>query len=113
VKTDARAYQEDVLKRDVKPLNTALFSGQKWVFQQDSAPAHKAKTTQEWLRRHVPAFISAEDWPSESPDLNPLDYKPRAVLEEMACQNCHNNLKSLKRSIVKEAAEIRRRCVLR
>jgi inhibitor of nuclear factor kappa-B kinase subunit alpha len=58
VKTDARMYQEDVLQGVVTPLNTALFSGQKWVFQQDSAPAHKVKTTQEWLRRHVPAFIS-------------------------------------------------------
>jgi inhibitor of nuclear factor kappa-B kinase subunit alpha len=55
----------------MKPLNTTLFSGQKWVFQQDSAPAHKAKTTQEWLRRKALAFISVKDWPSESPDLNP------------------------------------------
>ena len=27
----------------------------------------------EWLRRNVPAFIGAEDWPSGSPDLNPVD----------------------------------------
>jgi inhibitor of nuclear factor kappa-B kinase subunit alpha len=68
-------YQEDVLHGVVKLFNTSLFNGQKWVFQQESAPAHKTKTTQEWLRRHVPAFISAEDWLSGSPDLNPLDYK--------------------------------------
>jgi len=60
VETGARVYQENVLQGVVKPLNTTLFSGQKWVFQQDSAPAHKAKTTEEWLRRHVAAFISAE-----------------------------------------------------
>jgi hypothetical protein len=66
----------------------------------------KAKTTQGWLRRIVPAFISAEDWPSGSPDLNPRDYKLWAVLEDMACQKRHNNLDSLKRSIVKAAAEI-------
>ena len=58
--------------RVVKPLNTTVFSGQKWVFQLDSALAHKAKATQEWLQRNVPAFISVEDWPSGSPDLNPL-----------------------------------------
>jgi len=68
----------------VKPLNITLFNGKKWVFQQDSAPAHKAKMTQEWLRRHIPAFISTEDWPLGSPDLNPLDYKLWAVLENMA-----------------------------
>jgi hypothetical protein len=60
--------------------------------------------TQEWLQRHVPAFISAEDWPSGSPDLNALDYKLWAVLEDMACQKCHNNLDNLKRSFVKAAA---------
>jgi hypothetical protein len=46
----------------------------------------KAKTTQEWLRRNVPAFNSAEDWLSGSPDLNPGDYKLWTVLEDMACQ---------------------------
>jgi len=58
VKTDVRAYQEDVLQGVVKPLNTTVFSGHKWVFQQDSDPAYKAKTTQGWLRgtfRHLSA----------------------------------------------------------
>jgi len=112
VKTGACVYQEDVLQGVVKPLNTTVFSGQKRIYQQDSALAHKVKMTQEWLRRNVPAFISAEDWPSGSPDLNPLDYKLWAVLEDMACQKHHNNLDSLKRSLVKAAAEIPwRRCV--
>jgi hypothetical protein len=66
----------------------------------------KAKTTQEWLRRNFPAFISAEDWPSRSPDLNHRDYKFWVVLEDMACQKRHNNLDSMKRSLVKTAAEI-------
>ena len=56
-------------------LNTTLFIGQEWVFQQDSVPAHKATMTQEWLRRNILAFFSAKNWPSGSPDLNPLDCK--------------------------------------
>jgi inhibitor of nuclear factor kappa-B kinase subunit alpha len=99
-------YQEDVLQGVVKPLNMIVLSGQRWAFQQDSAPAHKAKMTQEWLWRNVPAYINAEVWPSGSPDLNPLDYKLWAVLEDMACRKCHNNLDSLKRSLVKTVAEI-------
>jgi hypothetical protein len=83
-----------------------LFNGQEGVCQQDSAPAHKAKTTQEWQQRNATAFISTEDWSSGSPDLNPMDYKLWAVLEEMICQKRHKNLKSLKRSLVKAAAEI-------
>jgi hypothetical protein len=65
----------------------------------------KAKTTQELLRRNVPAFISAENRPSGSPDLNPQDYKPWVVLED-GLPKAYNNLDSLKRSLVKAAAEI-------
>jgi len=52
-----------------------LFSGQEWVFQQDSVPAQKATTTQEWLRRNLLAFIVAENWPSGRADLKILDNK--------------------------------------
>ena len=99
-------YQEDMLQGVVKPLNLNLFSGQEWVFQQDSATAHNSKTTEEWLRRNILVFVNAENWPSGSPDLNPLDRKLWAVLKDMACQKNHNNLESLKRSYVQAAAEI-------
>lgn len=49
VKTAARNYQRNILEAVVKPLTKTLFKNQLWVFQQDSAPAHKAKTTQAWL----------------------------------------------------------------
>jgi hypothetical protein len=58
------------------------------------------------MLRKVPAFISAEDWPSGSPDLNNPDYKLWVVLEDMVYQKRHNNLDSLKRSLVKAVAEI-------
>jgi hypothetical protein len=45
--TGVRAYQEDVLQGVVKHLNMTFYSGQEWVFQQDSFPAQKAKTNQE------------------------------------------------------------------
>ena len=95
-----------MLQGVVKPLNMSLFIGQEWVFQQDSATAHKAKTTEEWLWRNLLAFVSAENWPAGSPDLKTLDRKLWAVLKDMACQKNHNNLESLKRSYVQAAAEI-------
>jgi hypothetical protein len=61
-----------------------LFSAQEWVFQQVSLPAQKATITQEWRRRNLLAFISAENWLSGSADLKPLDNKLWAVLEDMA-----------------------------
>lgn len=102
VKTKAANYQSDILDGVVKPLNDTLFRGGYWVFQQDSAPAHKARTTQEWLRENVPAFISSQEWPPGSPDLNPLDYAIWADLEAKVCTSKHTNLSSLKRALVRE-----------
>ena len=88
----------------MKPLNTTMFPNQQWTFQRDSAPAHKARTTQEWLRANVPDFISTSDWPSSSPNLNPLDYKLRSELQTMACKKRHPNVDFLKRGLVQAAA---------
>jgi len=85
VETGVQVYQEDVLQGVVKHLNMALSNGQEWVFQQDSAPAQKAKTTQEWLQRKLLAFISAENWLLGGADLKPLGNKLWAVLEDVAC----------------------------
>jgi hypothetical protein len=99
-------YQEDVLQRVVKHLNMTFFSGQDWVFQQDSFPAQKAKTTQEWLQKNLLAFIISEIGLSGSAYLKTLDNKLCAVLEDMACRRHHNSLESLRKSLVKAAAEI-------
>ncbi|CAK1580578.1 unnamed protein product [Parnassius mnemosyne] len=77
-----------------------------WVFQQDSTPAHRAKSTQDWLAAREIDFIRHEDCPSSSPDLNPLDYKIWQHLEEKACSKPHPNLESLKTSLIKAAAVI-------
>jgi len=45
-----------------------------FVFQQDRAPAHAAALAQDWVQKNCPAFIVKEEWPPNSPDLNPLDY---------------------------------------
>ena len=103
VKIGAQVHQEDMLKGVANPLNTTLFSGQELVFQQDSA-SHKAKTTKEWLRRNIRTFI-AEDCPSVNPDLNPLVCKLWPLFKDVACHKHHNNLESLKRSLMKAVAE--------
>jgi len=46
-----------------------------FTFQQDSAPAHRAKETVDLLMRETPDFIPPSLWPSNSPDLNPVHYK--------------------------------------
>ena len=41
------------------------------VFQQDSAPPHKAKIVASWLDDCQVVFI--KDWPGNSPDLSPIE----------------------------------------
>ena len=87
IKTSAQVYQDTILEKVVKPLNNTMFNNQVWSFQQDSAPGHKARSTLSWLEVNVSDFIRAEDWPSSSPDHNPLDYDLWPVLESTACSN--------------------------
>ncbi len=43
--------------------------GRGWVFQHDNDPKHMAKATKEWLKKK---HIKVLEWPSQSPDLNPI-----------------------------------------
>jgi len=53
-----------------------------FVFQQDSAPAHRARETVELLRRETAEFISSGMWPANSPDLKPVDYRIWSMMQE-------------------------------
>jgi len=39
-----------------------------------TAPAHMAKLAQDWIATNCSEFIRKDEWPPNSPDLNPLDY---------------------------------------
>jgi inhibitor of nuclear factor kappa-B kinase subunit alpha len=45
-----------------------------FIFQQDGAPAHTSHLAQDWIDQHSPDFIKKDEWPPNSPDLNPLDF---------------------------------------
>ncbi|XP_076058393.1 uncharacterized protein LOC143035330 [Oratosquilla oratoria] len=47
VKIDKDVYRRDILEAVVLPWTQQHFGDAEWTFQQDSAPAHRAKTTQE------------------------------------------------------------------
>lgn len=74
VKINADYYIQHVLKDHLLPHAESLYENDYYCFQQDSAPSHKAKRTQQWCEENLPDFIPFEEWPSASPDLNPLDF---------------------------------------
>jgi len=45
------------------------------LLYQGGAPAHRARETVELLKVETPDFIPPNLWPSNSPNLNPVDYK--------------------------------------
>ena len=47
-----------------------------------SAPAHRARDTIALLRRETLDFISPDQWPPNSPDIYPFDYKIWAVMQQ-------------------------------
>ena len=102
VKVNAEYYLDQVLKKVVKPYGDTIYKNGHWVFQQDSAPAHKAKVTQAWCRHNLPGFIDASEWPPSSPDLNPLDFCIWGYLESKVNEKRHPTLDSLRASVMKE-----------
>ena len=74
VKINGCYYREVLLSQQLLPAIWHV-SGDFFVFQQDSASAHRARETIKLLQRETPAFISPDLWPSNSPDLNPVDCK--------------------------------------
>jgi len=54
-----------------------------FIFQQDGAPAHTAALAQNWIGRNCPDFIWKNEWPPNSPDLNPLDFHVWGAMLEL------------------------------
>ena len=40
---------------------------------QNGAPAHTTKSTQNWCKRNLPNFIEKPGWPTNSPDVSPVE----------------------------------------
>ena len=72
LKVNTKVYL-DVLESVVIPWCNQGAGGRPWVWQQDSAPAHKSKETQAWIQKECYDFVPFSHCPL-SPDLKPLDY---------------------------------------
>ena len=94
------AYYCDVLLRQKLLPAIRSVSGKNFIFQQDSAPAHRAREILELLRRETPDFISPDLWPPNSPDLNPVDYAIWAVMQRRVYQSKIHTIDELKQRLI-------------
>ncbi len=59
-----------ILEHFMLPSADQLFKDADFIFQQDLAPVHTAKSTKSWLNDHG---VGVLDWTANSPDLNPIE----------------------------------------
>ncbi len=84
LKINAPAYQE-IIRRELVPWVEAKFAPGTFIYQQDSAPAHAAASTQDFFRELGWRFWTKDQWPAHSPDLAPMDYAIWEPIERKAC----------------------------
>ncbi len=93
------------------PSADKLFKDSDFIFQQDLAPTHTAKSPKSWLNDHG---VHVLDWPENSPDLSIVERKMRnkrpknadklkATVKEtwafIPPQQCHKLITSMPRRI--------------
>jgi len=92
---DAEFYVE-ILKKHIPEANRML--GDRWRFQQDNDPKHTSRLAQEFLKDHVPEVI---EWPSNSPDLNPIE-NLWSIVKDRVEKRMPKNLDDLERFMAEE-----------
>ncbi|KAJ4946517.1 hypothetical protein JOQ06_024183, partial [Pogonophryne albipinna] len=73
-----------------------------WVFQRDNDPKHTVRATKEWLRKK---HFKVLEWPSQSPDLNPIENLWRELNVRVA-QRQPQNITALEEICMEEWAKI-------
>ena len=106
VKLNQKNYRDAILVGALLPWARKHFKKRPWSFQQDSAPSYGTKSIQEWLSENVPHFITKDEWPPSSPDLNPMDFGIWSYLESKVSTVHHHSLDALKVKLLKEWAKI-------
>ena len=92
----------EILGDNLLPSVRALKMGRGWIFQHDNDPKHTAKATKEWLKKK---HIKVLEWPSQSPDQNPIK-NLWTELKLRVAKRQPRNLKDLERICKEEWTKI-------
>jgi hypothetical protein len=81
----------DILDTYMLPSQEVLFGDNEWIYQQDNDPKHTAILTSNWfIENQVPIM----EWPSQSPDLNPIE-NLWTIVDTAACSRQPQNEEEL------------------
>ena len=113
---EAEYYVEDILEKENKPLlkrskRTNEATTNKTVVNKDGAPAHTSKHAQGWCLQNLPNLLNKDDWPGNSPDLNPMENFLSIQNEKVYCDPEPQTLYELKKQIRKAWPEITIDCL--
>ncbi|KAG2456329.1 TCB1 transposase, partial [Polypterus senegalus] len=96
------AMYRDILDENLLQSTLDLRLGRRFIFQQDNDPKHTAKILKEWLQDNS---VNVLEWPSQSPDLNPIEHLWRD-LKMAVHQRFPSNLMEFERCCKKERAKL-------
>lgn len=100
VRINSGVYQSKILKKRAKPDSQKIFGHNKWWFQQDWAPAHGSRSTLSYCHELFKGrYWDKTMWPSNSPDLNPLDFSIWGLLEQRLDKRRYRSVKELKMAL--------------